>query len=98
MDSLCSTILTKIEEDNPEFQDARRLAAPSRILLDIKCSDIYKARGAKQGFREDKVAADGLDFNYYAHVAQLTSVRASLFRYKRGTRRVALKDVRTAFL
>ena len=98
MDSLCSTILTKIEEDNPEFQEARRLATPGRILLDIKRSDMYKARGVKQGFREDKVAADGPDFNYYAHVAQLTSVRASLFRYKRGTRRVALQDVRTAFL
>ena len=47
MDSLCSTILTKIEEDNPEFQEARRLATPGRILLDIKRSDMYKARGVK---------------------------------------------------
>ena len=98
MASLLSTILTPIDENHPEYEEARRLATPGRILLDIKRCGLFKARGVKQGCRENKEIADGPDFNYYAHVAQLTSVRASLFRYKRGTRRVAIKDVRTAFL
>ena len=81
-----------------EYHDALRLATLGRILLDIKQSGRFKARGVKQGFKEDLTQADGPDFNYYAHVAKLMSVRATSFRYKRGTRRVALKDVRTAFL
>ena len=98
MASLLSTILIPIDTDHPEYHDALRLATPGRILLDIKRSGLFKARGVKQGFKEDLTQADGPDFNYYAHVAKLMSVRATLFRYKRGTRRVALKDVRTAFL
>jgi hypothetical protein len=97
MDSLTSTILTRINEDDPEFEEALKLATPGRLILDIKRSGLYKARGVKQGFLEDP-SVDGPDFNYYAHVAKLTSVRALLFRYKRGTRRVALKDIKTAFL
>ena len=50
MDSLCSTILTKIEEDNPEFQEARRLATPGRILLDIKRSDMCGSAGLNNQF------------------------------------------------
>ena len=36
----------------------------------------------KQGFKEDKVAMDGPDFNYYAHVCELQSVRASVLQHK----------------
>jgi hypothetical protein len=67
-------------------------------LLDIKRSGEYKARGVKQGFLEDREFSDGPDFNYYAHVAKFLIVRVALFRYKRGTRCVAIKDIRTAFL
>ena len=63
MESLQNTILTRIEESNPEFAEAKRLATPGRILLDIKRSEIYKARGVKQGFRENKARADGPDLN-----------------------------------
>ena len=93
-----STILTRIDPDDPEFEKAKELATPGRILLDIKRSGIYKARAVKQGFKEDKAKADGADFNYHAHVAKLASVRTSLFRPNRRGRRVALKDVQTAFL
>ena len=98
LDSLESTILTRIDPNSEEFAVAKRLATPGRILLDIKRNGLYKARGVKQGFRENKAAADGPDFNYYAHVAKLVTVRSVLCRYKRGTRRVAIKDVKTAFL
>ena len=98
LDSLESTILMRIHPDNEEFTVAKRLATPGRILLDIKRSGLYKARGVKQGFRENKSVADGPDFNYYAHVAKLVTIRSILCRYKRGTRRIAVKDVKTAFL
>ena len=57
-----------------------------------------KVRGIKQGFKEDKETADGFDFNYYSHVAKLTSARTTIFRPNRKGRRLALKDVSTAFL
>ena len=88
----------RIDPDDPEFEKAKELATPGRILLDIKRSGIYKARAVKQGFKEDKAKADGADFNYYAHVAKLVSVRTSLFRPNSRGRRVALKYVQIAFL
>ena len=96
--SLESTILTRVEPGHPDFEEALALATPGRVLLDIRRKGTYKARGVKQGFKEDRILADGPDFNYYAHVAKFVSVRTSLFRPNRGTRRVALKDVSTAFL
>ena len=98
LDSLQSTILTRTHPDNEEFTVAKRLATPGRILLDIKRNGLYKACGVKHGFRENKSVADGPDFNYYAHVAKLVAVRSALCRYKRGTRKIAVKDVKTAFL
>ena len=45
--SLESTILTRIDPDDPEFEKAKELATPGRILLDIKRSGIYKARAVR---------------------------------------------------
>ena len=98
LESLTSTILIPLDPSHPEYQDALRLATPGRVLLDVKRSGIYKARAVKQGFKEDKEQADGPDFNYYAHVAKLISIRTAIFRPNRHTRRLALKDVKTAFL
>jgi hypothetical protein len=98
LSSLQKTILTELTEDSPDFELAVREATPGRLLLDIKRDGSYKVRGVKQGFRENKEKADGVDFNYYAHVAKLVSIRAALFRHNRGNRRLALKDIRTAFL
>jgi hypothetical protein len=98
MESLESTILTKMSPDDPEYETAHELATPGRLLLGIKRSGIYKARGVKQGFKEDIEQADGPNFNYYAHVAKFNSIRMSTFRMNRGTRRIAMKDVSTAFL
>ena len=96
--SLEGTVLTRLEPGTKEYQKARKLATSGRFLLDIKRSGKMKARGVKQGFKEDKETADGYDFNYYSHVAKLTSARTTLFRPNRRGRRVALKDVSTAFL
>jgi len=83
-DSLQSTILTLLDEDHPDYKIAVETATPGRWLLDIKRDGSYKVRGVKQGFREDKETADGPDFNYYAHVAKLVTVRTALFRHNRG--------------
>ena len=73
-------------------------ATPGRILLDIKRLGKYKARGVKQGFRENKLVADGPDFNYYSHVVKFDTVRAALFRRRKLSRVRGIKDVSTAFL
>jgi hypothetical protein len=96
--SLTSTILTEIDENDSEYTQAVDLATPGRLLLSTKRSGSYKGRGVKQGFKEDTEQADGPNFNYYAHVAKFNSIRMSIFRMNRGTRRIALKDVSTAFL
>ena len=93
-----STILTEISPQDEEFDTAIDLATPGRLLLAIKRSGAYKARGVKQGFKEDTEIADGPDFNYYAHVAKLNSIRMSTFRIDRGARKAGVKDVSTAFL
>ena len=96
--SLQKTILTEITDAHPEWFTAKQKAVPGRILLDIKRSGEYKARGVKQGFKEDKETADGPDFSYYSHVAKLLSIRIALLRARRGSRKVRIKDVRTAYL
>ena len=96
--SLLSTILTEVSESDEEYQIALELATPGRLLLSIKRDESFKARGVKQGFKEDTEQADGPNFNYYAHVAKFNSIRMSIFRMNRGTRRIAIKDVSTAFL
>ena len=98
INALEDTILERIDPSHPEYATAVREAINARLLLDIKRDGTWKARLVKQGFREDKATADGPDFNYYAHVAKLLTVRSAIFRANRGTRRVAVKDVSTAFL
>ena len=57
-----------------------------------------KARGVKQGFKENISVTDGPNFNYYSHVAKMLSVRTLLMRRRRRGRRIAIKDIATAFL
>ena len=83
---------------HPDYAEAQEAAISGRYLLDVRRNGMYKARGVKQGFKEDKATADGPDFIYYSHVAKLYSFRMAYFRSNRGTRRVAIRDVKTAFL
>ena len=78
MKSLNDTILTEIHPDDPEYNDAVRLATSGRFLLDIRRNLMHKARGVKQGFKENREQADGPNFNYYAHVAKF--IQCSQFR------------------
>ena len=96
--SLCSTILTKMSMEDADWDIALSKAVSGRFILTIKRNGVVKARGVKQGFKEDKESADGADFNYYSHVARLDSIRTALFRPRRGTRCIATKDVSVAFL
>ena len=96
--SLQRTILHEIFPDDPDWEIALKTATNGRYLCDIKRNGDHKVRGVKQGFRENKVTADGADFNYYAHVAEVKAVRVVVLRPDRGSRKLALKDVNTAFL
>ena len=96
----CRTqFLQELHESDSKYSEATELATPGRMLLSVKrSSGRYKARGVKQGFKEDTEQADGPNFNYYAHVAKFNSIRMAIFRLNRGTRQIAIKDVSTAFL
>ena len=67
-------------------------------MLDMKRDGTAKCRGCKRGYEENLAEADGPEFNYYAHVAELKAVRAAVLRPNRRERLLAIKDVRTAFL
>ena len=45
-----------------DYDRAVKEAISGRYLLDIKRSGAWKARGVKQGFKEDKTQADGPGF------------------------------------
>ena len=96
--SLCNTILERMSEDDDDWEIALKEATPGRYILTIKRNGIVKARGVKQGFKEDKTTADGADFNYSSHVAKFNSIRMALFQPNRGTRCIATKDISVAFL
>jgi hypothetical protein len=96
--SLEKNILVKLTSEHPEYDVAVKEATPGRFIGDIRRKGMVKARGVKQGFREDIARTDGPDFNYYSHVAKLNTVRSVLMRRNRRERRLAIKDVRTAFL
>ena len=49
----------------------------------------------KQGFKENRITADGDGFNYYSHVVKLYTVRTGFFCVGRGNRGVAILDQRT---
>ena len=98
LDSLCDTILEEISPEHPDRARAEAEAISGRFLLDLRRNQQLKARGVKQGFKEDKATADGLGFNYSAHVTKLKTIRLIVLRQGRGNRRLAIKDVRVAFL
>ena len=97
-DALLDTVLMLIPPEHPEYEDAKDLAITGRYLLDVRRNGMYKARGVKHGFKEDKATADGPGFVYYTHLAKLHTFRMAFFRPNRDTRRVAIRDVKTAFL
>ena len=96
--SLLSTILKRLGPDSTKYETAVKEAISGRALLDIKRNGTFKCRIVKQGFKEDKKSADGPEYNYYAHTARFDTVRSAIFRTRRRNRRLALKDVSTAFL
>ena len=96
--STLSAVLTLVEKDDPEYGKLYQMAIAGRHVFDLRRNEAYKTRGVKQGFKENKITADGDGFNYYSHVVQLYTVRMCFFRVGRGSRRVAILDQRTAFL
>lgn len=97
-DSLTGTVLRRLLPLDSKFDTAKNLATSGRFLLDKKRSGAWKARGVKRGFEENLIETDGPNFNYYAHVAEVKAIRATLLRRRRRGRKLAIKDVTTAFL
>ena len=98
IDSLCKWVLVPIPKGHKLRANAKAEAVTGRALCDIKRNTNYKGRIVKHGFKEDKVAMDGPNFNYQSHVCEFISARASILRSRRGNRRLAQLDVATAFL
>ena len=63
----------KLDIGSPEYAEAVKTATLCRVLLDLKRSNEWKARCVLQGFRQDRVKADGPEFTYYAAVARLSA-------------------------
>lgn len=96
----------RVNPGDAEYEEARRRATLCRVLLDLKRTGEWKARCVLQGFRQNKLQADGADFQYYAAVARLATVRLATLRSGRhvpregreGVRELSTRDVSTAFL
>ena len=99
MASLCDTILERVLEGDDDYKTALKEAVSGRLILDVKRKlGTYKARGVKQGFKENILWADGPGFNYYSSVAKLFSARVTIFRPHRRGRSICVIDVATAYL
>ena len=94
-DSLLSTVLTLVENDDSEYDELYQMAITGRYLVDVCRNEVYTTRGVKQGFEQNNIAADGDGFNYYSHVVNLYTVHMCFFCVDRGNRRVAVLDQRT---
>ena len=79
-DSLTSSVLRELSEDDPEYEDAVRYATKGRIILEFKRVGIWKARVVVRGDLEDRERLDGPDFNYAANVCEFAAVRNLLFQ------------------
>lgn len=87
--SLTTTILTMVQPDDTKYLEGMKLATLGRALLDIKRDGTVKVRCVKLGCLENKLKTDGPNFTYYAHVAKFTSLRISIMRRDRRTRKLA---------
>ena len=96
-ESIIKRKLVLLKESDPEWTKAQRLATPGRYVLTMKRNGDAKARAIVQGCFENP-SIDGPDFNYYAHVAKLITVRAHILRGDKKHRTIATVDIKTAFL
>ena len=79
-DSLVSTILTLVENDDPRHNELYQVAITGTCLLDLCCNEAYTTLqvGVKQGFAQHKIAADGDGVKRYSHVVKLYTVQSCL--------------------
>jgi hypothetical protein len=101
---LGDTVCEWLSEDSPEYKLALNTGTKCRVILSRKRSGCLKARGVKQGFKEDKTA-DGEGFNYYAGTLSVETFRLILSLAQQlgttalqGTRMIMVIDVSYAFL
>lgn len=95
INALMEHTLIMLDEDHPEYEVAVREATWSRFVLNTKRDGRFKARWVVQGCFESQELDD---FSNRSHVASLDALRAFVFRYDRGSRKMMSVDIRTAFL
>ena len=96
--SLTATVLRELFDGDPELAEALASATPGRVILEFKRVGVWKARGVLQGFAEDKVRLDGIDFNYASDVVGLSAVRSIIMRPLQEGESIGQMDISVAFL
>jgi hypothetical protein len=91
-------LLRELKPDDPEYQIAINEACKARAILGIKRCGRKKVRIVLRGDLQDKGKVDPPDFNYYARVVSLTSVRVALGSFNAADECMAFIDISTAFL
>ena len=85
----------EIDTDHELYDQAKKEATPSRIILTEKRDGRKKARWVVQGCFEDRSFDD---INNHAHTASLNAFRSMCFRRDRRSRTLGAIDISTAFL
>ena len=99
-DSLTVThkVLRRLLPGDAEYEIAVRDACKARAILGIKRCGRTKVRIVLRGDLQDTDLVDPANFNYYARVVSLTSVRAALGAFNASEECMAFIDISTAFL
>ena len=82
--SLFSTILKEIHPGDPEYEEAKRTATDTTVLLDWKRTGIYKVRVCVRGDTEDSEKLDGEGFDYSSNVCEIGGIRNLVFHPRKN--------------
>ena len=91
-------VLHKLNPDDEEYDKAVKESCKARAILGIKRCGRVKVRIVLRGDLQDKEKVDPPNFNYYARVVSLTSVRIALGGFNASDECMAFIDISTAFL
>ena len=82
--SLFSTILKELHPGDPEYEEARKSATDTTVLLDWKRTGIYKVRVCVRGDTENSEALDGEGFDYSSNVCEIGGIRNLVLHPRRN--------------
>jgi len=87
------------QADGEEYEEAttKGRATPGRLILTVKRSGTFKCRFVVRGDLEDHEALDGPDYNYYANVVELGTLRNAFFKPGRWYDTISTCDISCAY-